>query len=915
MPFVQSKASVSSSETVPVSGAVIEVLSDSSRTFKKAVDRQPAPLSRSEMNVEALIGWIVNEQGGATSGRLSNLRLEAGMDFSQDVLRVIQSDLDLDAALPSLALDHAAANGNGAESQFAKQAGRRSNAVVLKLCTDAISKRIAETKDAVRSLLVKDPGARDALLEDVGNPLRETALRYLQALEKGDADPEDDQLIDFERELVEARAAKAEAERLRREALLEAERAAKRAREEAERREREERERAEREARERKLRMATDEVEALLQEFNRYIDEGIFLEASAVCDQITSKAETIELTLTLEDTDFSRTAMAAEVKGILRARLDHLLSSAIKIDANHDIITISIRRRVKVPGESRASVTSVEVMDALETASLLEDVVAPVIRTLQKSVVKPLVVDQKWSIETVEELESFLLTARARESGPEDTLFAVFPKLDAIFRFLSYLAPPQSSTHPRPFYSFVGKLLWPDLARTLIDSQLSPRIPEDGASLPEFTATANAACGTFERSLLSLGVIDDKGRHLTAFCAGVDAHFSQRKKERLLGSVAALARGEDFGVRRVVRSQDGAVDLLASVEAVVGGEVGGIEGPSKRGALYVAGDKAFQLLDGLLAFPTCSVSVRAAKLVEILTAALAEAAELNPYCTRDALDLYFHLYPFRHGARLDSLPQLSAIAHNDFMYLAHELARLGLVWRNKLAKDVEEGALPSVPTKVRPLEWLDVTYIDFVPRFRKVGVDILNRQMSLQRDEVLRIVEDTNGLSMMELGRKEAVERSMKQLMHLLSHLNQMWKPILPSNLCMRLMGHLVSEAFDAIIVEVEALPDITDEESHSLNACLGRLLHADAFFKAEEGGGAPATMKNWAQDYVSNWRKFEEITSVLVLSFADIMGRLRDGRYADFKGEELAKLCRALFADTPLRQKNLEEIKRSLPK
>ena len=58
--------------------------------------------------------------------------------------------------------------------------------------------------------------------------------------------------------------------------------------------------------------------------------------------------------------------------------------------------------------------------------------------------------------------------------------------------------------------------------------------------------------------------------------------------------------------------------------------------------------------------------------------------------------------------------------------------------------------------------------------------------------------------------------------------------------------------------------------------------------------------------------RKFLETADMLELSFAEIMKRLNDEKLQDFSVKELSGLVCALFSDTPLRRKNLAEIKSS---
>jgi centromere/kinetochore protein ZW10 len=137
-------------------------------------------------------------------------------------------------------------------------------------------------------------------------------------------------------------------------------------------------------------------------------------------------------------------------------------------------------------------------------------------------------------------------------------------------------------------------------------------------------------------------------------------------------------------------------------------------------------------------------------------------------------------------------------------------------------------------------------------------------------------------------------------------------------------LGQLVDATLERVLADVLELDDITEDESNRL-AELCRILNAlEGLFVEDAGNDQPS----FAVAYVPSWLKFSYLSVLLVralilmslpdhvmnaplimiifrkqeASIADIQYLFDDGALVDFEVEELAKLVRALFAETPLR-------------
>ena len=117
----------------------------------------------------------------------------------------------------------------------------------------------------------------------------------------------------------------------------------------------------------------------------------------------------------------------------------------------------------------------------------------------------------------------------------------------------------------------------------------------------------------------------------------------------------------------------------------------------------------FPLPEQLFQFPACSVSASTMRLLELADSGLEQAAaSAQPFCSvrlfntvRNVLELWCAVVPTYHKAKLESLPQVAAVAHNSAMYLAHRCVTLGFLFRDRL---------PSLAQH-------SLTFIDIVPRY------------------------------------------------------------------------------------------------------------------------------------------------------------------------------------------------------
>jgi hypothetical protein len=117
-----------------------------------------------------------------------------------------------------------------------------------------------------------------------------------------------------------------------------------------------------------------------------------------------------------------------------------------------------------------------------------------------------------------------------------------------------------------------------------------------------------------------------------------------------------------------------------------------------------------------------------------------------------------------------------------------------------------------------------------------------------------------------------------------------------------RALADVLDHIFKRFVSGVLDLPDITTEESRHLHKALSVFFSFDSRFDSQEEGIRPLS-----------FRKFKYMVNLLEMNMATIMLHFDRGDLIDFSHDELKHLISALFADTPLRKKNLDLIESKL--
>merc|ERR1711962_123376 len=295
------------------------------------------------------------------------------------------------------------------------------------------------------------------------------------------------------------------------------------------------------------------------------------------------------------------------------------------------------------------------------------------------------------------------------------------------------------------------------------------------------------------------------------------------------------------------------------------------------------------------AFPKCSISASTTEILDLAKKGLEEATIAKPFCSvrlfntvRNIFELWCAVVPTFHKANLESLPQLSAIAHNSALYLAHKLVTLGFLYKDRL---------PALSQHVP-------TFVDIVPRLREVAGEIMKKSMRIQRDTVISTLGNA-GINNAGSERRlsSGVDQAVRQFLHHLSHLQKVWQPVFPTDIYHKCIGTLLNAGLDEIIQRIVRLTDISIEVLEQYCSLLDQIvLKAPGLFSAET---SPVT-------YVKKWSKFKELIVVLDSGLSVIEDRWGEGNGVlakEFSAEEIKQLIKAIFQNTERRATVLSKI------
>ncbi|GAA5914746.1 uncharacterized protein JCM6883_001077 [Sporobolomyces salmoneus] len=251
------------------------------------------------------------------------------------------------------------------------------------------------------------------------------------------------------------------------------------------------------------------------------------------------------------------------------------------------------------------------------------------------------------------------------------------------------------------------------------------------------------------------------------------------------------------------------------------------------------------------------------------------------------LSLYRATAAVHNSTVLSSVPAIGMQFANDADWIGREVER---VWKSKT-----EGQDLSISTH-------QATEVEAaIESTRQLGRDTRQKQIAIQRAALMESLDEAGGfLRTSDDSRYATCERALQQVTHTLQRLALVWKPVMTPTALYTTLGGLVNEVLLRVLDEIEDQTDISEEESIRLNRLCKMLHELESLFD----GSSTSVGRE-----VPIWFKFVFLSELLEASMADILFLFDHGHLVDFSPQEIVRLIRALFSDSPLRNRNVEKI------
>ncbi|KAG0251028.1 Centromere/kinetochore protein zw10 [Mortierella polycephala] len=641
-------------------------------------------------------------------------------------------------------------------------------------------------------------------------------------------------------------------------------------------------------------------VEDILLQYESCMDAGKILQAGHCIQQASKElSQAPNAGVSSSRITKSLTEQCTRMTEAIDQMLDELVSNSIHIThSNQDSVcsfSLTLTYNIKVPplsmprsgsGSTPSTIRWHELIRALTLLDVAREKLRPLQKALIRHLLQPLIQYHRDAVLQIDRSADYvashgssisLSTRPGQGTGGTDGLFEnirrVFEYIQRDIFLQGYVSAEfnadEFSSDTEILTHFIGRNIAKEACAMISKHYLSTIVPSDVQGLKKFGSIASTAT-QFEDSLVSMGFLTDADRELRDFVENIEIHYTNNKRDTLLKIGRAVIMNEDFKTIQV-KDLDKDDDLAANDD----------------GWGHIS-DLDTELKDS-------SVSIKSKQLVDMVISTLKEAGSLSevgsPHlyqATRSLIDLFRALMPVHHARTLTNVPALTMLFYNDCMYIARELEKVPARM---------EDSIPGME---------DVQYDDVIPALKALAKKWLGVQVRKQQDELMESIDEAGGFQDSSLENNYAAcERSMKQVVLVFRHLGKAWK--------------LLDGAVRRVIKELEKLTDISEKESHKLARICSVLFECEDQFDSagpfvERVKGDAYNDEDPIHYFVPSWEKFQQLTDVLELSFAEIMTRFRAGQLHMFEEQELSNLVCALFADTPLRQHNLQEIEQGHP-
>ncbi|CCA66727.1 hypothetical protein PIIN_00408 [Serendipita indica DSM 11827] len=261
--------------------------------------------------------------------------------------------------------------------------------------------------------------------------------------------------------------------------------------------------------------------------------------------------------------------------------------------------------------------------------------------------------------------------------------------------------------------------------------------------------------------------------------------------------------------------------------------------------------------------------------------------------TPSVVDLFRALYPVLHSEESQSSLASRLRYSNDCQYLADSC---------KTLQDVYETNCSTQPDYTTTHSRFEETR----GRLEVLATNLREDAIEEEAQSILALV--ANAGNFVDLGydvRFTHASDRFRQIKNRITLISKDLQATLTRSVCYQSLGAIVDQVLGLALQDAFALEDIPEAASERI-ATLCRVLHPlDTLFPEVDGVSTVAS-------YVPLWLKFTYLSDILEGSLMDINGWFDSGLLVDYEPQELSRLIKALFADSPVRANTISKIMRS---
>ncbi|NXK87157.1 ZW10 protein, partial [Formicarius rufipectus] len=555
----------------------------------------------------------------------------------------------------------------------------------------------------------------------------------------------------------------------------------------------------------------------------------------------------------------------------------------------------------------------VSVLQALAVLGELHTRLKAFGQLLLKFILKPLISYPALQPLTEERPDVFILRFKSEEPAlDQSSPMEVFGKIKLIFQALhKYLlnVPLEQPGEDRKddrvtLAELLGELIWEELSNCLVQNCLVNSIPTNSSKLEQYTEVIKST-EEFEKALKNMQFLKGDTTDLLKYARNVNSHFASKKCQDVIAAARNLMTSE---IHNTVKITPDSCVALPQLPDPGSGDHLKKQKPSNllhNGTVNL--EKETKLSQYTFSLPTCRISSSVEQLMELVYQTLLEATVSTDQCcvqlfysVRRIFQLFYEVVPTYHKESLQKFPQLAAIHHNNCMYLAHHLLTLGHQFRYCTTNILSNEA---------------ASFVDLVPAFRRLGMECFKAQMRVQKEEILERLSSARNFSNMDDEENfHAANKAIRQVLHQLKRLGQVWQDVFPVNVYCKAMGTLLNTALAEIVTRIVALEDISAEDADRLySLCKIMVEEGPQVFTPLPEKEKNKKYQEEVPVYVEKWMTFKELMIVLQANLQEIVDQWADGKgplAAEFSAAEVKSLIRALFQNTERRAAALAKIK-----